>query len=164
MVLAESEILQVIERALDGMSRILTALGDDLGNARPDLPGANTPVAIVTHCLGVLDFWVGACVADRPVERDRDAEFRAVGPVAPLVARLAAARVQVADDIAGVDLTAPVAVAPDHPLHAEIATRGAALLHAFEELAQHLGQLELTRDVLVAGRGDASAAVRRSTG
>jgi hypothetical protein len=97
MALAESEILHVIGRALDGMSRILTALGDDLGNVRPDL-------------------------------------------------------------------TAPVAVDPDHPLHADIATRGAALLHAFEELAQHFGQLELTRDVLVAGRGGATAAIPRSTG
>ena len=29
-------------------------------------------------------------------------------------------------------------------------TQGAVLLHVYEELAQHLGQLEVTRDVLLA--------------
>ena len=32
------------------------------------------------------------------------------------------------------------------------ATQGDVLLHVHEELAQHLGQLEVTRDVLLAGR------------
>ena len=31
------------------------------------------------------------------------------------------------------------------------ATQGDVLLHVYEELAQHLGQLEVTRDVLLAG-------------
>lgn len=48
-----------------------------------DLPGTNAPYGIVTHCLGVLDYWVGQCVAGRTIQRDREAEFRAQGPVAP---------------------------------------------------------------------------------
>ena len=32
------------------------------------------------------------------------------------------------------------------------ATQGDVLLHVYEELAQHLGQLEVTRDVLLAQR------------
>ena len=148
MEITEAEVLHVVDRALAGMGGILAGLGDDLANTRPDLPGANTPYAIVVHCLGVLDFWVGRCVAGRAVERDREAEFRASGPVEPLLERVGAAHTQVAADIAGMDARAPVRVPGDHPLHGEIASAGAALLHAIEELAQHHGQLELTRDVL----------------
>jgi len=151
--ISEAEVRHVVDRALDGMVRILRELGDDLANARPDLPGANSPYAIVTHCLGVLDFWVGQCVAGRVVRRDRAAEFRAHGPVAPLVARVEQARAQAARDLAGADLRAEVTLARDHPLHGVVRTRAAALLHAYEELAQHHGQLELTRDVLLTGRG-----------
>ena len=147
-MISEADFLQVCDRALTGMSRILADLGDDLANTRPDLPGANSPFAIVAHCLGVLEFWVGGCVAGREVVRDRAAEFAAAGQVADLVARVQAARDRLAEDIAGVDMTAPVTTSRDHPLLREPTTKGAALLHAFEELAQHHGQLELTRDVL----------------
>ncbi len=38
---------------------------------------------------------------------------------------------------------------PDHPVpYAE--TKGAVLLHMLEELFQHLGQMEITRDMLQA--------------
>ena len=33
------------------------------------------------------------------------------------------------------------------------ATQGDVLLHVYEELAQHLGQLEVTRDVLLSRQG-----------
>lgn len=136
------------DRALTGMARILEDLGDDLANTRPDLPDANSPFAIVTHCVGVLDFWVGGCVAGREVVRDRAAEFAATGQAADLVARVNLARERLAEDIAGVDMTAPVTIDRDHPLLREPVSKGAALLHAYEELAQHHGQLELTRDIL----------------
>ena len=45
----------------------------------------------------------------------------------------------------------------DHPMLREPISKGAALLHAYEELDQHHGQLELTRDVL---RNAASQAPR----
>lgn len=140
-------------RALDGMAAILTDLGDERANRRPPLPGANTPYAIVTHCLGVLEFWVGALVAGRPVERDRDAEFTASGPVAELVSRVAAAKDRLRADLAAADSAAPLR-APAPPKYADTPagrTQGGALQHAYEELAQHHGQLELTRDILCQG-------------
>ncbi len=70
---------------MDQMADIVGGLGDDLANRRPALPGANSPYAILRHCLGVMEFWGGQVVAGRAVERDRDAEFRAAGPVAALI-------------------------------------------------------------------------------
>lgn len=151
MEIAEDDVLHVCYRALDGMARILTELGDELANTRPPLHHASTPVQIVTHCLGVLEYWVGQGVAGRTIERDREAELGAQGPVAPLVARVYDAHVRLAHDLADADLTAPANIERGHPSLDLIATRGAALMHAVEDLAQHHGQLELARDALLAG-------------
>ena len=146
------DVLWFANHALDGMVGVLQRLGDERVNDRPALPGANSPFAIVTHCLGVLEWWGGAMVAGRPVERDRDAEFRARGRVAELVERVDAARRQLAEDVAGVGWDDPPLLPPT-PRHADRPdgrTKGGVLLHVLEELHQHLGQLELTRDVLLA--------------
>ncbi|GAB3147873.1 hypothetical protein GCM10027258_41990 [Amycolatopsis stemonae] len=147
--ISDEDFLWFTGRALDGMSAILASLGDEDANRRPALPGANTPYAIVTHCLGVLEFWVGSLVAGRSVHRDRAAEFTAAGPVAGLLERVEQAREQLRADLAAADSTAPLrAEAPpkyrDTPAGR---TQGGALQHVYEELAQHHGQLELTRDV-----------------
>ncbi|MFJ9779603.1 DUF664 domain-containing protein [Amycolatopsis sp. NPDC101161] len=150
MRISEDDYLWFAGRALDGMTAILTDLGDERANRRPPLPGTNTPYAIVTHCLGVLEFWVGALVAGRAVERDRAAEFTASGSVAGLVSRVAAAKDQLRADLAVAEPAAPLR-APAPPKYADTPagrTQGGALQHVYEELAQHHGQLELTRDIL----------------
>jgi hypothetical protein len=143
------DVLWYADRALDRMVLAVRRVGDDLVNERPDLPGANSPYAIVTHCLGVMEFWGGAVVAGRAVSRDREAEFRAVGRVEDLLTRVDAARGQLADDVDGIAWEAPPA-SVHHPGRPESRTNGGVLLHVLEELFQHLGQLELTRDVLLA--------------
>ena len=157
-MISVEDFLWFVDEALDGMVGIVVELGDDLANRRPDLPGANSPYAILFHCLGVMEWWGGVAVAGRPVERDRDAEFRATGPVADLAARARAARARLAEDLAQLDPAAPPRVeldleARDRPLGA---TQGGATLHIYEELAQHRGQMEVTRDVLLASAAGAS--------
>jgi hypothetical protein len=149
---SNDDFLWFLDHALDGMVAVLRELGDDMANDRPDLPGANSPYAIVTHCLGVMEYWGGSMVAGREIERDREAEFRARGPVAPLILRTAAARRQLEEDISALEPAAPPRN-PPHPRDLDLpfgTTQGGVLLHIMEELTQHLGQMELTRDVLVA--------------
>ncbi|SFW85389.1 DinB family protein [Amycolatopsis australiensis] len=150
MRIADEDYLWFAGRALDGMAAILAELGDERANRRPDLPGANSPYAIVTHCLGVLEFWAGSLVAGRAVERDRDAEFTATGPVAELLDRAAAAKERLRADVAAAEPAAPLRARPPAKYADTPAGRsqGGALQHVYEELAQHHGQLELTRDVL----------------
>ncbi|WP_435154976.1 DUF664 domain-containing protein [Amycolatopsis sacchari] len=149
MITAE-EFLFFTDRALDGMVAVVTELGDDLVNERPGPPQTNSPYGIVTHCIGVLDFWVSRMVAGRQVERDREAEFRATGKVADLVARVERAKRQLHEDVAAADPWGPLREpSPEKYRDTPVGrTQAAALLHAYEELAQHLGHLELTRDVL----------------
>lgn len=136
-------------RALDGMAGIVAELGDDLANARP-YAGANSPYALLTHCIGVADYWSGALVAGRPVTRDRTAEFTAAGPVAPLLAEVGALRARLAADVTGLNRTAPLRATPPSSYAGpdRALTRGGALLHVLEELAQHHGQMETLRDLI----------------
>ena len=151
-MISVEDYLWYVDEALDGMIAIVTELGDELANRRPDIPDTNSPYVLLHHCLGVMEFWGGHMVAGRTTERDRDAEFRASGPVDELVARARRARRQLAADVATLEPGAPPRGTPD----AEDAdlplarTQGGVLIHIYEELAQHRGQMEGCRDVLLA--------------
>ncbi len=147
-----SDYLWFVDLALDGMAAILEQLGDDLANRRPPLRDANSAYVILTHCLGVMEYWGGATVAERPVQRDRAAEFTARGDVAGLLRRSEHARRRLREDVVGLDAAAPPANVrrdPEDPTPYH-ESKGAVLLHIVEELFQHLGQMEITRDMLVA--------------
>jgi hypothetical protein len=151
-MISTEDLLWYVDGALDGMVAIVEELGDERANLRPDVAGTNSPYVILTHCLGVMEWWGGHAIAGREVERDRDAEFVARGPVADLVARARRARVQLAEDLATLDPSAP----PRGEVDGDDAdspvgrTQGGVAVHIFEELAQHHGQMQGCRDVLVA--------------
>lgn len=50
------DYLAFVDDALDGMVSIVSELGDERANRRPDIPGANSPYIILTHCLGVMEY------------------------------------------------------------------------------------------------------------
>jgi hypothetical protein len=155
-MISTEDCLWFIDDALNGMVAIVSDLGDELANAAPDMPGANSPYAVLTHCLGVIDWWGGAMIAGRAVVRDRAAEFEASGPVAPLVERARVVRRQLEQDVADIEPSAPPPRVPLDPDDADLPlgrTRGGALVHIATELTQHWGQMEITRDLLRAPWG-----------
>jgi Protein of unknown function (DUF664) len=150
-MISVDDYLLFLDEVLDDMVRIVTELGDELANERPDVPETNSPYAILTHCLGVMEYWAGYMVGGRSIERDRAAEFRAAGPVRGLVERTVRARQQLQSDLVNLE---PFAPPQGHPKHHEDAglpmhrTQGGALIHAYEDLARHRGQMEITRDLI----------------
>ena len=154
MPIALSDFVDFSERTLEGMSRVLDRLDDVSVNARPSIPDASSPFQLATHALGAFAWWTSHMVCGRPVDRDRDAEFEASGTLAELHAALGRAR----DEL---DAIVPQ-LATASKLHGEPRTQiplgrpwtvGACLMHAYEELAQHLGHLEMTVDVLLRADG-----------
>ena len=144
-------VVSYVDRAVEQMTAIVSDLGDDLANRKPDLPGANSPYIILWHCLGVMEFWGGGVVAGRPVSRDRAAEFRASGQVADLATATRRAQDQFHADAATAEFAAPPRGGYTHrkyPDELEFTSQGHTLLHVLEEVTQHLGQMELTRDML----------------
>jgi hypothetical protein len=150
MGIAPDAVASYVDRAVEAMADIVGDLGDDLANTRPGLPGANSPYVILRHCLGVMEFWAGAVVAGRAVDRDRDAEFRSSGPVDGLIAAAQEAQRRFRADIVTADPKArPRATDPSMGRdELEFVSQGHALLHVMEEVCQHLGQMEITRDLL----------------
>lgn len=146
--------LPFINSALDGMLSIAEELGDDRVNQRPNnMANTSTPFIILTHCVGLTRYWLGAVIVGRPVSRDRDAEFRAQGTVAELRQAVQALQSELQDDINLVQVDQPAAN-PDVVRQAHMKTwkQGQFLLQCYKELAQHHGHMELTRDVML-GRG-----------
>jgi hypothetical protein len=140
----------LVDRHLDRMLTIAADLGDELLNVRPPLPGGNSPYQIVFHCRGMLEWWTREAVLGVDVGRDRDAEFTATGSIADMTARVDVVRRRLREDVAAMDLDGPLRGDPsDHYKGTPIGSsaRG-VLLHALEELAQHHGHLEITRDLL----------------
>jgi hypothetical protein len=155
VVLATSDFLWFVDQALDAMVGIVGQLGDESVNRRPAvdgtaIAGANSAYAILTHCLGVMEFWGGRMVAGRAIERDRLAEFTAVGTVADLSDRVTVARRRLVADLAEAEDDTELRH-PSQPEDADLpyATKGGVLVHILEELYQHLGQMEITRDLLL---------------
>ncbi len=151
MGISPDDLAYFVDRAVDGMTEIVQDLGDELACARPDLPGANSPYAILTHCLGVMSYWGGHVVAARAVDRDRDAEFRATGTVDSFVHACEAAKRQFAADLAAAHPAEPLRHAPlaSTSRGRQLENQGSALLHILQDVAQHHGQAELTRDLLL---------------
>ncbi|MGM7668562.1 mycothiol transferase [Microbacterium sp. A93] len=157
-MIGQDEYQHFCVRALDSMSRIVEDLGDERANRRPAVDGANSPFALLLHCHGVVTFWVGHVILGRAVHRDRAAEFAAHGPVAPLLREVRELQRQFAADLPAVEPAAAVrnppaastrAAAPPKPM-----TQGCALQHVYTELAQHLGQMEIIRDLILAEYAD----------
>ena len=152
MGIEPKQVLAFIDRALDGMLAVVEQLGDERVNLEPPLPGANSPYAIVYHSVQVAHWWIGMMGAGRPMQRDRDSEFVATGTVADLESAVADLRRHLEADIAKLEPQAPMRHLELLPGDSTVRhwTQGDALVHAYEELAQHLGQLEITRDILLA--------------
>lgn len=147
--------------ALDEMASIVAGLGDVLANRTPAITGANSPYAILTHCLGVVEFWIGHVLRGRPTTRDRAAEFTAHGDVEPLLAGVTTAKQQLR-----IDLSRPLPSTLQSTASSELGITGSSsseniVLHVLEELHQHLGQMEITRDLIVAQNSPAGLSTAR---
>ncbi|GGT41025.1 DinB family protein [Streptomyces chromofuscus] len=147
------EYLYFLRRAFDGMLGALEQLGDDLANTAPPLPDANSPYAIAHHCVAVADYWIGHVIAGRHVARDRPSEFTAKGSLPRLRQEVDALFARLEPDLSQALPSQPLRNSPpadfqgpDRPLSV-----AGVQLHVLEELAQHHGQVQITRDLLRTG-------------
>lgn len=149
-MISKDDYLCFVDEQLQAMIAMVLELGDALANQALDVPGSNSPYAILTHCLGVMEYWGGHVVAGRSSERHRASEFAAEGEVRELVQRARAARDRLVRDVEGAEPeSAPRSAVDSDPDMPQITrTQGGALLHIYEELARHRGQMDITHDVL----------------
>jgi uncharacterized damage-inducible protein DinB len=153
MELTPSTALAYVELAFGQLREVAERLGDDKVSERPMGPHTNSVAALVTHCCGVCEFWLGHVGLGRPSHRDRDAEFEAVAAVDELRDRIDAALAQVEADLRALPVAAP---SPNgrHRDHLVDPSDASLVLHVIEELFQHLGHAELAADALGVPKGD----------
>lgn len=149
MAITVDDFLLFSERTIDGMRTSLERLDDETVNTQPPLPAPNSPYQIVRHALGACEWWTSHIICGHPTDRDRDAEFLSSGTVAQLQAQadaLVTRLRRLRPELAAATELAHVA-RTSIPL-ADEWTVGGAMIHAYEELAQHLGHLEITVDLV----------------
>ncbi|MGO4958440.1 mycothiol transferase [Luteococcus sp. Sow4_B9] len=136
----------------DELFALIGGVDDETANRRPDLEGANSLYGIGTHVLGMMRYW--SCTTNRgvEVERDREGEFSASGSVAELLERAAVERERFETDVRSVDDHAVPANKPAGRIEPWLVSCHGVLMHVFEEVCQHLGHAEVTRDLLASGR------------
>ncbi|WP_448851072.1 mycothiol transferase [Corynebacterium sp. 335C] len=139
---------------LDRLARIVLELDDGTANATPAAPAMNSPAVLLRHVLGSARYWLDHVCLGHPNVRDREGEFSWSGPVADLAALFPGERAVIAaalDEIAELDPASAPASPPTDRERWWAGTVGGVVVHVLHEVAQHLGHLEITRDVLLAG-------------
>ena len=139
-----------IAGSLDRLLATLDGLDEEQLNWRPPAPNANSLYALATHTLGNAEENLLGVLAGQPVERDREGEFRASGnSTAELRQRWAALRARIREALANLPPGALDRADYQHPRRGAISGRKVLLIVA-RHAAEHAGQAELTRDLLLA--------------
>ncbi|MFF0707219.1 MULTISPECIES: mycothiol transferase [Gordonia] len=141
------------DRCWDGILATLDGVADADLNSRLPVAGSNAPYAIVHHCIEMTRWWLGTFGCGLDLPRDRSGEFEATGTRDDLVVRIAQVRADMdvwatrmlRNGIAGRDARGTRA-----SVDLDTVTPQWVVLHVVHELAQHLGQLQVTRDLLSA--------------
>jgi uncharacterized damage-inducible protein DinB len=144
---------RVLERIARDVLAALEGLSDESLNRPVPLPDTMTLAALATHLVGAGEWWVLATAGNRHVERDRPAEFHATGAVAALAARYEQWIIdihQVLDNLPAREMERVVEPGEYRGTlgNQTMAVRD-CLLHAVEHSANHLGHIQLTRQILL---------------
>ena len=138
-----------IASSLDRLIACLDGLTVEELNWRPTAPGANSLYVLAVHMLGTAEENLLGLLGGQPVRRERDVEF-AARAAADSVGTLNACWGELRQRLAAT-LTALVPAALDqtyaHPRRGTITGRDVLIVVA-RHAAEHLGQAELTRDLL----------------
>ena len=144
--------LRFIGSSLDRLVACLEGLSADELNWRPQAPAANSLYALAIHTLGNAEENILETLGGQVVGRDRKGEFAVSGDsVEAVAARWRELRERLAWTLTELPASA-LDAEYSHPRRGTVTGR-AILIVVARHAAEHLGQAELTRDLLRAMRG-----------
>ncbi len=110
--------------------------------ASDDDHAANSLAVLLMHITGAEQFWVGELLGQRQINRDREAEFRAIATDVSSLRR----RLQETDELVREVLTTvdPTRLDETVQLRGHTLTLRWGVIHMIEHTAQHLGHMQLT--------------------
>jgi hypothetical protein len=126
--------------------KTLQGLSDEAANWRPLPKDSNSIYALMTHLTGAQGNWMKRVIAGTPIQRDRDAEFRASGSLSEawkswekvdretdgILGKLNQKQLEETRDVSG-------------PF-GRVTVRW-CILHQISHYATHLGHMQLTRQM-----------------
>ncbi len=143
-----------IRSLLDRICAALAPLSQAQLNWRPPIEGANSAYVIAAHVLGNARAWVLGIACGQPARRDRPAEFGAYGAYDELAKEARQLSTEVEAALAALPASSlDERLVPSQELWGEgkaheISVRE-ALLHVVEHASIHLGQLQITGDIVL---------------
>jgi len=148
-----------IRKQIADIPEALKGLSEEQLNQRPDVPGANSGYVIATHVLGNARAWVLGIACGQPLRRDRPAEFASSGTYEALRRASRGLSGEIEAALAVFDSTrlderlTPSAELWGEGFEPREISRREALAHVLEHASMHLGQIHITRDLVLAGGG-----------
>jgi hypothetical protein len=142
-----------IRKQIASIRDCMAGLSEEQINRAPAVGGANSVFVIGTHVLGNARAWVLALVCGQTVRRDRPAEFASRGSYAEFVAAADALSGEIEAALAAYDGSdLDVRFKPSQELwgagEVQEVTKRIALADVLEHASMHLGQVQLTRDLV----------------
>ena len=146
--------LAVLEEMYDHLAELIRPLDEACLNWSPPIPETNSIAALVVHIAGSIDNWLGRAL-DEPVQRDRDAEFRARHDAEALLASIEQSRRRIRERFERLEAVDPGIERRVRRLQSEgeaSLTAAWCVEHAVIHAGEHWGQIQLNRQ-LYAARG-----------
>lgn len=137
--------LRILKQQILDASR---GLNEEAANWRPLPKDSNSIYAILCHVIGSDNFWVRQIICGEAIDRDREAEFRASGPISAVLDRwekVSKANERVLSQLNSSQLGETRTV-PAHPELSFVTVRW-CILHLISHYATHLGHVQLTRQL-----------------
>lgn len=148
MELTTTTAVTYLRHAFTQLLGVADRLGEPAINTRPLGPGTTAVAALIVHCCGVTEFWLGHVALGEPSHRDRAAEFSRTATLAELHVLVEATLDRAADHVARLDAGEGTDEGGRQFLLGADTSDASVVLHVVEELYQHLGHAELAADVL----------------
>ncbi|MFN8473479.1 MAG: DUF664 domain-containing protein [Anaerolineae bacterium] len=143
------EFASAVERLSNSILAELEAVAPEALNWCPPFPDSNSMYVLAIHTAAAAEWWIVSCAASQPVQRDRSAEFQSQGDLASVKAwyadKLAAVR-QAAATVSDADLSVMRSYTRLTG-RSETNTVAYCFLHAIEHAAEHLGHIQITRQL-----------------
>lgn len=146
---SEHILTQLLLAKFDEILKLISELPESLVNSRLSVEGSNSPAQILVHCCGMMRRWSSSVNLGVPVPRDREKEFTIILPKTEVLTLARSTKKKFAEDLSHTQMqAAPAAPPAGRKSEIWLATCQGVLFHVYEELCQHLGHLEITRDLL----------------
>jgi uncharacterized damage-inducible protein DinB len=149
-----TDYLNLLQDCHNGILHALEGLAPE---ALDWVPGnqMNSISVIVFHTTGSVRYWIGDVSMQESSNRDRDAEFRVKGVGMDVLKKRLADNLEYASNALGKMSLQELGTTRINPGNGRELTVGWALLHALEHATEHLGQIQLTRQLWEQSRNKA---------